>query len=54
MILSLTFSELIRAFSNFLSEEVPFFGYESPEIQRTGLAEKKTGKNTLQFRKNIK
>lgn len=45
-ILSLTFSELIRTFTNFLSEEVPFFGYESPELQRIGLAEMKTGKKT--------
>lgn len=53
IILSLTFSELIRTFTNFLSEEVPFFGHESSELQRTGLAEEKTGKNTLQFWKNI-
>lgn len=53
IILSLTFSELTRTLTNFLSKEVPFFGHESPELQRTGLVEEKTGKNTLQFWKDI-
>lgn len=44
IILSLTFSELIRTFINFLFEEFSFFGHESPELRRTRLAIKKTGK----------